>query len=618
MKKGVDIYSIVKELELCKEEVDSKLAELAKKQLPDREKEFNHTFETLEGILKIIGTGLFNAAKKVANVNDDFIFYFWPGYTALNEKRVLIRGEVERFDEKGKKYFTGIGFNGSEDKVFYDCPSTLYFDAVLMTHNNFIPPSTHNWKRQQNDELKIRLRDQSNLKILIIERANKHDVIAKNEQILHLTFDGGEVDKSVDELSKFLNADSEALKIEPQKLLSEYVPWPLNSWYKKDEFEIINEQNLYTAQKLIYPVWFASTFCDRLCNYDKTQQNGKWIAQVKKKLEKLGYPDLKERIENYQAGEIKYLGDEKYHPIHFSHWYSLFFDNYDTSQELGSAMFLTNAALPKEFLFYVMHWLKFMYSQIRGLDYATKSELNMKKSEWEKNFTKLHHSQVRYFEALRVYVENSKMTKKDKKAIALYKDILEGFLEVAKEIDNLDEYVKSKGETAQIDISAEVNDSVNTMKLLFQNKEVALRSFKLRDSVFNSYSKNLKNNRLFQGNFEKAEGIIINSYPNLVRLILKDLILNAISYCDVNSPVVKIDFKETAEFIFFRIENNRIPNSKEELDKIINPDSFVGKYGIQIIKALKDALKWEMTFPTDYSKLKKTGKFYFKFKIPKK
>jgi hypothetical protein len=604
-KQKIDIFPIVEQLENAKEKIHKLLKDFTNKGLSDKE---NIAFSVLEAVLQEIGKGLYNAAVAYTG-EEDMKFYFWPGYTTLSEKRVLIKSKLTHSDKTEAGMFTGIGFIKGEP--FYDCPSSLYYDAVLaeMKQAEYVGPTTHEWKRQQHDDVRIQLGDGTAMKILLIECGNRNQSYA-DKSFFHIKFNKNKIDKVVDIISPDLSINSTNLIVEGDK----FIDWPLNGSVKKLGLTKEKERDLKAVQKLVYPIWFAATFSELLHNSANKVKAEKWLSRIKSKLTQHGYEKLVNRIDLFQSFEKEYLTNNinEYKSLFFSHWYSIFFDTTDQKQELGSAMILCDRALPKEYLFFISPWLKHIYGLMRMEDYA----LAVKKNQWKENFTKLHHSQIRYFEALKVYVESSNLDNNQKKSILLYKDILEGFLEVAKEIDNLDAYVKSKGEAIEINISEEVADSIDTMKLLFTNKKVALRSFKLRDSVFDAYKTALSLNSLFQGNFKDVNNIIINSYPNLVRLILKDLILNAISYCDVTSPCVRIDFVDEKDYVLLRVENNRIP-SQEQLNQMNNPDLFVGQYGIQIILALKNALKWEMEIPTDYNEIKKIGKFYFNFKIPK-
>lgn len=554
MKKNIEIYEIVKELEESKEKVNLMLKILSEKSISEREFEFKSGFETLQEILKEIGRGLFRAAKNVSE-KDDLIFYFWPGYTTIGEEeiRVLINGNINKFNKEGEKYNSGIGFkslsNSSDDlkyEEFCDCPSTIYFDAVLNFYQaNFIPPTTHNWKRQQPD-LQIKLKkDNSNLKILVIEKDIKSRVISNDKTILHITFNAKEVGNSVQEISKILEIDENNIIVKPKEKIQQFIKWPLNEIDPK----IVKTENLIAAQKLIYPVWFAATFCDSLYNYDQKYGEENWLNKIKDQLCELGYPDLCQRIKEYQIAEAnQFIGNNNYQNILFTHWYSLFFDNYDSKRELGSAMFLTNTKLPEEFLYYVSPWLKFMYSQIRSLDSATQIELKTKKAEWETIVDEMSHSMAFPFGEITSHLAGIKtdLFKKNYSSIEVHTERSQAVIKQLRDINiylfHLVKAEQSKGELSE-DLKSffrlSKNNLEETLFICFNNIRNSLELLRIEDH-HRSNIQNLIDN--FYPELNKFEYINIDSNKIGIEIVLLDLLKNALRCTLPDNPILEIEF----------------------------------------------------------------------------
>ena len=611
MNEKVEIYSIVDALEKCNVEVNAELKNLAIKPYFEREAEFGHSFEVLQKVLKIIGEGLFNAAQKVTG-KEDLIFYFWPGYTTLDSKRVLIKGELDKANADGK-YFTGIGFNGSLENRFYDCPSTLYFEAVLKSQINYVPPTTHDWKRQQPDDLEIKLNDESNLKILIVEKSNVTGVASNKRQVLHLKFKETEVENSVAEIAKHLSLDLENIFVKPKGKENGYIPWPLHKLYKKEDFKILNEDNLWAAQKTVYPVWLAATFCDTLYDYDKKYGNDNWLKGVKSKLNDLGFEQLTKRITEYQLTEAKLSKNKNYHKIHFSHWYSLFFDNYDTSQELGSAMFLTNDNLPEEFLFYVVHWLKFMYSQIRGLDYATMTEAKTKKEEWESIFKELNHNTKTYFSySLR---QLKKLSEANRQVMPTYENLreLKGIFNLTEYIFSIEDYLRNN-ELKEINLRMLLEKIIDVVKVEIEFNDGGNLKLKEKGEYLSALKSGISSEDKPLFKFSYSASDTVTTYPEVLNIVLTNLIANATRDAvnldafkkRTELPEVKISVEnievDTKYFIRIEIANKaKMPDAVRDAyeNNSLNDDfAHHNKLGLKITKKYLEGLNYPVSIET--------------------
>lgn len=599
-----DIFHFVKQLEITKEEIHPLLKDFKSKGLAEKEKS---GFAVMEDVLKKIGRGLYDAVRAYLG-NDDLKFYFYPGYTTLNGDRVLIKSNLIAQDERDNPMFTGIGY--VNNKEFMNCPSALYYEAAIaeIKELDYLGPSTHHWKRQQDNQIKILLEDESPLKILVIEKGN-NSYAKSGESICHIKFNVEKIKKVTSYISRKLSSQSSLLKVEIDG--GEYKPWPT---YKPDSLKLSDERikQLTEIQKLVYPIWFAATFSDLLQSTDSKQKIDVWLNSILNVLIENGFSALSERIKRFRKYEEDYLVNnlEEYSNIYFTHWYSFFFDTKEHKQELGSAMILTDQKIPREFLFYASTWLQQIYGIMRMEDYA----LEVERNTWKNNFTKLSHSQNQYFEAMREYVSSNLIHDEQKKVILHFNELLQGFLEVAKNFDDLPKYVSSKEKIETLELFSEIRDSVDTIKLLFANTEILKASFKLL-SDGEQYLKNFKNDTLLTGNYTETSVINFSANKAMFKLLVKDLLVNAIENCDESDPVIEITIKQVNNFALLRICNNNAP-TEQELQGILNPDLLAGKYGLQIIKALRTALGWEMNFPTDLNELEKANKFYFEFKIP--
>ena len=118
-------------------EIYKKITEISKKDdVNERLADFDQPFNYIrKHVLQKMGSILYSFIILYLKSNDrafdpyNFKFYFWPGYTTLSGKRILIWGDKidDRTDQKN--YYTGIGYDNGVK--FKNCPTSLAYDHVL-------------------------------------------------------------------------------------------------------------------------------------------------------------------------------------------------------------------------------------------------------------------------------------------------------------------------------------------------------------------------------------------------------------------------------------------------------------------------------------------------------
>lgn len=583
-KKTIDIYPIVEQLEITKEEIHKLLKKSTQKNLGERE---NIDFNALEKILKEIGRGLYRAAVDYTG-KPDLKFYFWPGYTTLDEKRVLIKGDFAKKSNRESILFTGIGHHKNEE--FFDCPSTLYYDAVLadMEKEKYVGPTTHHWKRQQNKQIDIRLKkDNSVLKILLIECANGNTSLESDAEksFCHIKFNKEDLQDAIESIAPKLSENSDILSISNK---NKYIPWPLNKHTRTFKISSRKEKQLEDVQKLVYPIWFAATFSNILNSSVKKRKTENWISDIKNKLVEYDYQPLVDRIEWFLEFEKRNIekGNGNYKEIFFSHWYSLFFDTKEQKQELGSAMILTDHELPKEYLFFISPWLKHIYGLMRMEDYA----LRARRNEWRENFSQLNHNSDFYFKYslwLLRQAQESNSRKNINNAIASVSE-LRSIIQLSLKFENVRKYLE-ECDIKKIDLRKKVNEVIGIIEFDVKHNKGELLDFTEADCAL------IGKTRCFEINpasKTEKESYTINTSEELIDVMLKDVLSNAVknSFESGKFFPVKINFSCAEGIVKIDVINKM--GFPEEAKRILNtgrisPNSeYADSLGLKILSKI--------------------------------
>lgn len=574
-----DIFQIVEQLEKTKEEIHGLLKDFATKGLSEKE---DSAFAVMEEVLKRIGEGLYKSAKSYTG-KDEMKFYFYPGYTTLTGKRVLIKGKLNPKDERDKPMLTGIGF--IKNKPFFNCPSTLYYDAIVkdLNESEYLGPTTHHWKRQQDDSIDIKLKDKTPLKVLLIESSTSNRS-SSGKGFYHIQFNKAKFENVVQFISSNLSPKFGLHKISDKE--RKYKEWPL---HKPNDLNLSDERfkQLAEVQKLVYPVWFAATFSELLQSKSSREKVNKWIASITERVTEKGYYQLAERIKRYRRYEAEYLlkREKEYKPVFFSHWYSLFFDTKEHKQELGSAMILTDHQLPREFLFYVSSWLQQIYGLMRMEDYA----LMVRRNERNENFDVFHHNAKFHLN----YIKQSIQIQQTENAV-FATDFLRKIITLSKYALSPAQYLQGH-KKEEVSLINKINTIIDVIKadVIHNNAELLKIG---SEKLLNEIKERIKLNNLVQ--FELKE-IKILSYPEIVEVVMKDIIANAIGHAVTDEYIPSL---KGVPLVKIRLEKL---NDNEAQFTVINheiiPEIFIEAFETGLFDLSKEAdVPWGVLITSNY------------------
>lgn len=361
-------------------------------------KEFFKIF--LHETLKNNGKATINSdiQKRYEEIIADFKFYFWPGYTTLSGRRIVVTGE-NKGPNIDDDFLTGIGNNHlklrDSDKLkdflitdnslvnsvfsysgsfwIRDIPSTVAFDKVLnqkyidkmLGDSIFKVPSTHLWKsmqkRENNDFIPMPLMDGSELRILEIS-VGKETIVSGNNMI-KVSIPINKLNECGGIIYKKLGRDRIPIKWENFKDRMKYNEWPLTN----------SSTDNNDAQIAAYSFWLSETlnFSDNSTpNYDKLRDTFK-----RANLQILG-----ESLTPFQEFHKSFFKPHKLTKIHYNYWYTSFMESYDPLMDLGSAMFFTSHQYNSKFIIRCTNWLRWIYNELRILEAIAKEEVERKRS----------------------------------------------------------------------------------------------------------------------------------------------------------------------------------------------------------------------------------------------
>lgn len=631
-----ELKDIQDELDKLKKDSIDKLLEIIYHQsLTNRVSAFQPPFTSIVAILEQIGKDILAVIVKNKSFfsfkQNIFSFYFWPGYTTLDGRRVFIEGtETGRINQRN--FFTGIGgqfnferntFTKFNNSIYFkDCPSTLSFDKVLNSRyfneeynpkypgKEFYAGSTHFFRLNQTSYnsdgnwiyIPLKLGN-FHFKTLHVTTENKLN-ISENKSTLSVFLNSKELSKSgliiKEELQKFLNTQAQ----------KSVWSWPFNS------IPFINiksipeikeiERSVIDLQIQLYSYWI-----------NETLGNGTFYKkkEFRLKLEELsaiiGYHPLLadlgffNKIDKYKSEIITKKTD--FVEIYFKHWYTIFHENFCPTEDLGSTMLLTNQRLPSSFLLVIDRWIKDIYDDLKLIESKTKSEFESQR----RNINILKHSQNQFINAQRDFIEELKSINENEKSILNTQlDFISGYLDIAEEFDKnlVNHYFLPDNNLISV-----INQCLNSIKILLNHPNTLKKNIK---GIINPNEYCTKVTPILESIIKTLGNTAITIQCDEIKLslLIKELIINCLENIDQNNPFININVSSSNGInIEFSNNLNHLPNDKQY--SCIREGSYLeGKFGWRIIFAIIKFHGWNFKV-CDWDDIVKKNKFVFTIKI---
>ncbi|MFW9872464.1 MAG: hypothetical protein ACFFG0_05120 [Candidatus Thorarchaeota archaeon] len=585
---------ILDELDVIKkDDINPLLHKIYLQSLTERLITFKPPFKGITEILELIGTKVLETIIRYREPKYDenkFNFYFWPGYTTLDGKRVFIEGEnTNRVGQE--KYFVGIGRQYDEskniDEIFYDCPSTIAFDEVLNSkyfsdgynkkypETKFYPGSTHFFRLNQvnpdkSTYLPLRLPNPKNngrkgdLKILKISIENltneQHQNVYKISLDIEKIHESGWVIR--EKLKEFIDSQEEE---------KGYIYWPFNVIaFKKriDNTEIKEiEEKIIGIQTQLYSYWIGQTLNDgNIFNYEDFKNKLYTI------INEAGYEDL---IPELEFNPIK--SGINITQVYFKYWYTIFHESFTPNEDLGSTMILSNVPIRKDYLIAIDSWIKEIYNELKLIETKTRAEFETQRSD----FGRLEHIQEQYLSYLYLKIGDSAISN-----ILPIIELLRTGLKVARYFNNPELLIQK----IDLDDSKEkfnIYDCINDCKKIVTDlcKDIdTLREIFLikneedRTEFVDLASQDLLINVIIQS----AKSYFITTYYDLFKIYIVETLINCIKHVTSKEKKIEIIIKD--DKITFL---NAYEYSQSYLNKRINDTN---RLGLKILKTIELAL----------------------------
>jgi hypothetical protein len=532
----------------------------------------------------------------------DLVYYFWPGFSTMENKRISICGAKT---ENDKQYFTGIGWDENNTE-FRNCPATIAFDQVLNHHNfdgyNFYPGSTHHFRINQNNfkknYLKLRLKYNENDKEGTVFKAlhvTTDEQFKEDEHSLHTLLikvpqadikNSGFIVKT--SLDSFLKQNNDGAE---DKYLWK---WPFNPLPYEEKIESKNKTDLckdyqkndINIQTHLYSYWIAKTLGGRntFDNISKEAYKQKLQEFLENRgdeqylREKLDFLDKtnaeKERIAAIDSTNY----ENSYKEIYFKHWYTLYHEGVTIKEDLGSTMFLTSHELPLELLYYVASWIEDIYNNLKLIE--SKAITNRHRSAID--FHHLYHIQLPYFDLFKSCIEQGNNLH-DLIPIIEYLRI---GLNIVGNYWNTPQLTKDLGDKDLIDVLEVIKKSQAITHTLCKNDNILGSFFKINsDQEKNSFKSLAEQSELIV--IENENSVKFNTYKEAFEIIIHELLFNAIKHSIPNNPNIRIVFGSTngSEQTIHFYNNSKYSRSKEMFQKAL--DKTI-RLGVKIIRKLSE------------------------------
>ncbi|GAB5398966.1 MAG: hypothetical protein Aureis2KO_05510 [Aureisphaera sp.] len=531
-----------------------------------------------------------NAEADIENLIHNFRFYFWPGYTTLDNKRIFING-AQRGEFKTQRYFTGIGNNpntiystslkeelnvfltdtnhvvsfGGYNSSFWvkNIPSVVAFDNILnqkyldddLNGSDFNVASTHYWKSSQkilgeNDKLEFipmpLEKDGSELRILHVKVGNQGISYSPNRITIEVPQnrfnESGEI---VENALAVENIEVDWVKEYHKK---NYIQWPKQFQDKtgrNSESIDRNKSNETKLQVLSYTYWLSES----LGNKKFRNQN---YVTIKNEFSKNGYEEIAQRIKPFNAYRNEYHQKSDLCEVYYDNWYTTFLESYSDDVDLGTAMFLTSEEYDSEFLMKCSNWLRWIYNELRIVEATAKEEI-----QTENSILKLlKHTQKHYLNALESSLSSLDFKQQAVGNIAtLSTSILKGHFDILEllAVVNDDNREELPEEPTEFSVTETINDHISILYEITRQESFYTILKNILPCDKETYQSKVP--RLLKSAYQSEEYTLC-SYQNILTIILKELLVNALENINVTNPHLAINVKQAEGNTIIEIENS--------------------------------------------------------------
>jgi hypothetical protein len=630
-----------------KKTINELIKKISIKNTEEKLKSFDAPFYDLRNILEKMGKALYRFVIQYFKDNkveiDDFKFYFWPGFSTLQDKRVFIWG-AETGRKNPHRYYTGIGWD-EHSRKFYNCPTTLAYDQVLNNDifdgSDFFSGSTHHFRINQSKETEhgkdyLALRINCNkdghksalfksLHITMDEYSIKED---GSQHTLHIRIPKTDIKESGfnirKHLNRFIKENNRFINKNNDIVRDEYLwQWPFDTLIceerlkekeenrflcKQERIELCqkHQQEIIDIQTHLYSYWIEETLSDGSTFRNETNKK-----EFKDKLHRL----LKdsnmlyieellgffEKVEEEKA-HLKLVSDGNRHytfkNIYFNHWYTLYHEGVTVKGDLGSTMFLTSHELPHELLYYIASWIEDIYNNLKLVESMAMAEYNTYKMD----FHTLYHTQLPYIELFKSCIEKGN---NPQDLIPIVEHLRYG-LKITRNYSNISKLKEDLDYNLPIDILEVIKQSQIIINVLCKNDNILASLFRINQQDHYILKALAEQNKIIT--IENESSVMFYTNKEAFEMLINELLFNAIKHSIPDNSNIRIVFasaNENEQTIFF-YNNSKNSYSEEIFKEILDKTQ---RQGVRIIKKLAEVLDITLSHSVDNNIVCTTLKF---------
>lgn len=627
----VDTNFLYKEKERINEMIEKSFHEKEfqeKLKIFENQHPYNDDNNVITKILIDIGRVLYKFTKPYFDAKDEaFVYYFWPGFSTMQNKRISIWGSETGRDEQ-PRYTTGIGWdeNGNE---FRNCPTTLAYDQVLNNENftncDYFAGSTHafrvNQKKGNKDigtYLKLRVNKEFVFKVLHVttngqiqteEQDNNSKYEKTSPHTLHISLSQSNMTESGinlrNELKIFLNENAVR---EKKRYLWE---WPFNVLPFEEgkiepeniiDFCIKKQESDIDIQTHLYSYWIAETFGNGRAEsvFVDVKSKMAYEQELNKLLENRKNNKLKEKLSGFfdkidvAKNRVKRYGkpENYYKEQYFTHWYTLYHEGVTVNEDLGSTMFLTNRELPLELQYHVATWIEDIYNNLKLVE----SKAIAERDRFLVDFNNLYHMQMNYIDLFKFCIE------KDNKPHDLLPIIeyLRFSLKIARNYYNSDKLKEDLIYKRPIEVSKVIEESHDIINILRKNNSIESRFLGIKPEQERKILAEL--DQIIT--IENIHSVYVYTHKEAFEMIIHELLFNAIKHSildnNLNIRIVFESLNELKQTISFYNNSKKSYTTKKEFFAVLDKTE---RLGIKITKKIAKALDIDISYNIDNNKI---------------